>query len=180
MATPRADRLRWMVINGVVMALGLTLPIVFHAVGLGSRFLPMLLPILLNGFLSPLGWAILTGGATPLVSAFLTGMPPLYPPVAATMAVEGMVLAGVARLVYARNRRHAWPALVAAVASGRLTAVALSWAAARLFGLPPGLSAGASLLQSLPGVALQLAVVPLVLRTIAKRRGPLFEDAGER
>jgi hypothetical protein len=175
MATARSDRLRWMVINGVVMALGLTLPIVFHAVGLGSKFLPMLLPILLNGFLSPLGWAVLTGAATPLVSSLLTGMPPLYPPVAATMAVEGMVLAGVARLVYGQGRR-VWPALIAAVVCGRLTALALSFAVAQLLGLPPRLSAGASLVQSLPGVALQLAVVPLVLRTIRRRRGLLFEE----
>jgi hypothetical protein len=180
MTTVPSDRLRWMVINGVVMAMGLTLPIVFHAVGLGNKFLPMLLPILLNGFLSPLGWAVLTGGATPLISAVVTGMPPLYPPVAATMALEGMVLAGVARMMYGRSRKRLWLALVAAVVCGRLTSVALSWAAARLFGLPPGLSAGASLLQSLPGVALQLAVVPLVLRTISRRKGPLFEDAGER
>ena len=82
------------------MALGLTLPVVFHAVGLGSKFLPMLLPLLLNGFLSPLGWALFTGAVTPLTSALVTGMPPLYPPVAAVMSVECMVLAGVARLVY--------------------------------------------------------------------------------
>jgi hypothetical protein len=140
----------------------------------------MLLPILLNGFLSPLGWALLTGAATPLISAALTGMPPLYPPVAATMAVEGMVMAGVARLVYGRSRRRMWTALVASVICGRLTALALSWSVAKLLDLPARLSAGASLLQSLPGVALQLAVVPLVLGTIRKRKGLLFEDAGER
>jgi hypothetical protein len=176
MKDARPDRLRWMVVNGVVMALGLVLPIAFHAVGLGSKFLPMLLPLLLNGFVSPLGWALLTGGATPLVSALLTGMPPLYPPVAVTMMAEGMVMAGVARLGYGRGQRRLWPALVAAIVSGRLTALALSFAVARLFGLPPRLSAGASLIQSLPGVALQLAVVPLVLRTINRRRGLLFEE----
>ncbi len=56
MAPVHSGPLRWMVLNAVIMALGLTLPMVFHAVGLGSRFLPMLLPLLLNGFLSPLGW----------------------------------------------------------------------------------------------------------------------------
>jgi hypothetical protein len=178
MASRQSDRLRWMVVNAVMMALGLTLPMVFHAVGLGSKFLPMLLPLLLNGFLSPLRWAVFTGAATPLVSAVLTGMPPLYPPVAAVMAVEGVVLSAVAGLLYRAGGRRPWPALVAAVVCDRLTSVGLSWLLAKLLGLPPALSAGAALLQGLPGVALQLVVVPLVLGALSKRRGPLFEDAG--
>jgi len=46
-----------------------------------------------------------------------------------------------------------------------------------LFGLRPRLSAAASLVQGLPGVALQLAIVPLVLKILRARRGLLFEDA---
>jgi hypothetical protein len=177
MTTIRSERLRLMVVNGMIMALGLTLPVAFHAVGMGSKFLPMLLPLLLNGFLSPLGWAVLTGGATPLISSLLTGMPPLYPPVAAVMSLEGMVLAGVARALYVACRRRVWPALCAAILCGRLAGFTLSWILARQFGLPPVVSSVAALLQGLPGVALQLAVVPLVLAALSKRKGPLFEDA---
>ena len=177
MAGVHSNRLRWMVLNAVVMALGLTLPVVFHAVGLGSKFLPMLLPLLLNGFLSPLSWAVFTGAATPWVSALLTGMPPLYPPVAAVMSAEGAALAAVAGLVYRATGRRVWPALVAAILCGRLTSAGLSWTMANLFDLPARLSVAASMLQGLPGVALQLAVVPLVLKVLKTRRGPLFEDA---
>jgi len=180
MSQAHSGRLRWMVINSAVMALGLTLPIVFHAVGLGNKFLPMLLPLLLNGFLSPLRWAVFTGGATPLVSALLTGMPPLYPPVAAVMAVEGIVLGGVARLIYDASRRRVWPALFAAITCGRLVSASLTWSLATLLGLPVKLSVAASLLQGLPGIALQIAVVPLALRAVHTRRGLLFEDARER
>ncbi len=176
MAPVHSGPLRWMVLNAVIMALGLTLPMVFHAVGLGSRFLPMLLPLLLNGFLSPLGWAVFTGAATPWVSALLTGMPPLYPPVAAVMSVEGAVLGSVAGLVYRTSGRRVWPALVAAILAGRLTSAGLSWTLANLFDLPARLSVAASMLQALPGVALQLAVVPLVLKVLKTRKGPLFED----
>ncbi len=176
MSGMHSNRLRWMVVNAVIMALGLTLPVVFHAVGLGSKFLPMLLPLLLNGFLSPLGWALFTGAVTPLTSALVTGMPPLYPPVAAVMSVECMVLAGVARLVYGCARPRVWPALVAAVVCSRATSIGLSWLVAQLFGLPPRLSAAASLVQGLPGVALQFAVVPLVLKVLKTRRGLLIED----
>jgi len=51
-------KLRAMVISAIMAAMGLVLPIAFHAVGLGGKFLPMLLPLLLNGFLVPLPWAM--------------------------------------------------------------------------------------------------------------------------
>jgi hypothetical protein len=153
---------------------------VFHAVGLGSKFLPMLLPLLLNGFLSPVAWAAFTGAATPLVSALLTGMPPLYPPVAVVMSVEGIVMSVVAGTLYRACGRRVWPALVAAILCDRLTSVSLSWVLARLLGLPERLSAGAALVQGLPGVALMVVVVPLVLGALSRRRGLLFGDGGQR
>ena len=93
-------RLRAMVISASMAAMGLVLPIAFHAVGLGSKFLPMLLPLLLNGFLVPLPWAIATGALVPLLSAVTTGMPPLFPPVAFSMSLECAVLSGTAAAIY--------------------------------------------------------------------------------
>ncbi len=172
----QSNRLRWMVVNAAIMALGLVLPMAFHAVGLGSKFLPLLLPLLLNGFLSPFAWAVGTGAATPLVSALATGMPPLYPPVAFVMMVEGAVLGGVARVAYRATSKRVWPALLAAILCGRLTSAALSWFMAQALDLPARLSVAASMAQGLPGVALQIAVIPLVLRALRARKGRLFED----
>jgi hypothetical protein len=168
-----------MIVSAAMGALALTLPLAFHAVGLGSKFLPMLLPLLLNGFLSPLPWALLTGAAMPLVSALLTGMPPLYPPVALIVCSEGAVLAGVAAAIYSLTRPRVWPALIAAVVAGRATAFGLSWVIALKFGLPAAMASGAMLLQGLPGVVLQLAAVPIVLRALSKRKGLLFVDKPE-
>lgn len=172
-----AGRLRAVVISAAMAALALVLPVVFHAVGLGSKFLPLLLPLLLNGFLVPWRWAAATGAVVPLISALATGMPPLYPPVAAVLSVEGAVLGGMAAALYRPRRRGGpWPALIAAVATGRMATFLLTWAMARSFGLPPAASAAAAVIQGLPGVALQLAVVPLALRGLARRGGILFSD----
>ena len=162
-----------MVVCAMMAALGLTLPVAFHAVGLGSQFLPMLLPLLLCGFLAPFRFAAATGFAVPWISALATGMPPLYPPVAAVVAVEGAVLAGVASLLY-RPGRSVWVALIPAVVAGRLTTFLATWALAGTFHLPAGLSAAAQTLQGVPGVALQLVVVPVLVKVLADRRGPLF------
>lgn len=174
MRREKPDRLRLLVLNAAMMALALTLPVAFHAVGLGSKFLPMLLPLLLNGFLSPWRWAIVTGAAAPLASSLLTGMPPLYPPVVLIMSAEGMVLGGVAAALYRVCGRRLWPALLAAVVCGRATTLVLTWALARSFELPPGATSAAVLLQGLPGVVLQLAVVPVALRALSKRDSLLF------
>ncbi len=50
---------------------------------------------------------------------------------------------------------------------------------AEWLGLPARLSVAASMIQGLPGVALQFAVVPLVLKVLKTRKGPLFADARE-
>lgn len=170
----RRDTLRLLVLNALVMALALTLPPAFHAVGLGSRFLPLLLPLLVNGFLSPVRWAALTGALAPVASALVTGMPPLYPPLALALSAEGMVLGLVAAALYRVCGRRIWPALVAAVVCGRGVAVLLSWWMAPAFGLPAALAGTALLVQGLPGVALQLAVTPLVVRAAGARRSLLW------
>jgi hypothetical protein len=175
MAAAGEDRLRAIVISASMAALGLVLPVAFHAVGLGSEFLPMLLPLLLNGFLVPLRWAALTGLAVPLLSAAVTGMPPLYPPVAVVLSAEAAAMGTVAATVYGRRRRL-WLALLAAIAAGRMTAVLLTWVLARVFLLPARTASLAILIQGLPGVALQVAVVPLVVRSLSKRGGVLFSD----
>jgi hypothetical protein len=95
------DRLfqaRDMVLGGLFGALGIVVPMLFHAVGLGKVFLPMYLPILALGLMVSWEVALIVGCATPLLSAVLTGMPPLAPPIAALMATELACLAAVASL----------------------------------------------------------------------------------
>lgn len=174
-------RLRALIVSAMMAALAITLPIGFHAAGLGSTFSPLLLPLLLNGFLAPAGWAVLTGAVAPLLSGAMTGMPPFYPPIAFIMSAEGMVLAGVAAALYRRTRPRVWVPLVCAVVLGRLTNLALTWQLAGMVGLPKTFSAVASLVHSLPGTALQCTVVPAVVRALNARRSLLLggEEDGQ-
>lgn len=160
-----------MVISAALGALALVLPAVFHMVGLGSRFLPMLLPLLLNCFLSSWPWALGTGIAVPWISALATGMPPVYPPVAAVMSLEAAAMATAAALL---RRLPVFWAVSLTILCGRLVAFGASWALARSFGLPPAFASAAMLVQGLPGVALQATLVPLLLRKFDRREGYLF------
>ena len=172
----RRVNLRALVVSAMMAALALMLPMAFHVVGLGSSFLPLLLPLLLNGFLVPMRWAVLTGAAAPLASGVLTGMPPFYPPIAFVMSAEGAVLAGVAAGLFRVMKPRIWLPLMAAVLLGRCTMLLLTWQLAGAFGLPEAFSALASLVHGLPGVALQCTVVPLVLRLLFERHSLLLAD----
>lgn len=154
-------------------AVALVLPVAFHLAGFGSKFLPMFLPLLLNGFLVPLPWAVLTGAVVPFISSLTTGMPPLYPPVAAEMALEGAVLGGVAAAIYQSRPNRLWPTLICALVAGRCTGFAAAWGLARVFGLPATFASVAMLIQGLPGVVLQLVVVPLAVRQFQRSRSML-------
>jgi len=175
MKNPHDNALRSMIISAVMAALALVLPVAFHAVGLGHYFLPMLLPLLLNGFLSSLPWAVLAGALVPWISALLTGMPPIYPPVALIMSLEAIVLSGTASLLFRLLKRRIWPALLAAITADRAVSFLLTWAMASRFGISPRIAAFGTFVEALPGVALQIAVVPLVIRALRQRRS-LFLD----
>lgn len=175
----KTHTLRGMVLSASMAALGLILPIAFHAAGLGSKFMPMVLVLMLNGFISPLPWAMLTGAIVPLASSVLTGMPSLYPPFCLIMSVEMAVVAGLAAGIYRLTKRRIWPALITAIVFDRVISITLTYALAGKFGLPPRFLTLASFAQGLPGIALQLTVIPLVVRTLSTRRGILFRHDHE-
>ncbi len=168
--------LRSMIVSAMMVALAVVLPMAFHTVGLGSKFLPMFLPLLLNGFLSSWPWATLAAVIAPWISAVLTGMPPIYPPVALVMSCEGAVLAGVASVLYRAFHSRVWPALLCAIILSRATSFLLTWLFASKFRLPGGLAAGAMILEGLPGVVLQVVLIPIVLKSLHQRKGLLLND----
>jgi hypothetical protein len=100
-------------------------------------------------------------------------MPPLYPPVAAIMSVEGFVLASAAA---ATRRLPLAVSVPVAVAAGRAAAFAGAWLAAAWLDLPPGFASIAMLVQGLPGVVLQLLVTPLAVAALRRRGGLLLDE----
>jgi hypothetical protein len=165
----RLFQARDMALGGLFGALGIVVPMLFHAVGMGKVFLPMYLPILALGLMASWEVALVVGGATPLLSAVLTGMPPLAPPIAALMACELACLAAVAGLAR-RAGLGVWPAAVIAIVAARIVGTAALITFGRLIGLQQTVweYAVVSLLLSWPGVLLQLTVVPAAVYAIER------------
>ena len=157
---------RQMALTAVFCAFGILFPLLFHFVGLGSIFLPMFLPLLIVGFLVDLPLAVAVGAMTPLLSSIATGMPPLSPPIAPLMAIEGAVLAGTASVLYRRFHLNIWITMIAAIAGERFVLFIAAFFFAPVLGIPGEVLSLVSVVKGFPGVILLLIVTPVVVRRL--------------
>jgi len=160
---------RQIVTAGVLIALGLILPLAFHTFGMGGPiFLPMHIPVLLGGFLlSPL-FALVVGVITPFLSSILTSMPPLFPG-AIQMMFELGTYGLVISYLYRRYLLALWPTLVLGMLLGRLVAgftsfLLLTQFLGKAFSLQVFL-AGA-FITALPGILIQLVMIPIMVKLL--------------
>lgn len=156
------------VLSGLFVAIGLILPyLTGHAAALpGTVLLPMHLPILLCGLLCGPQAGLLVGIATPILSTLLTGMPAPYPmlPILLLQLPAMGFLAGL----FAR-RLPLYPALLLAMAGG-WAAYGLGFSGLFLLagGAPRALSLTAALYSGIPGMALQLVLVPAIVKLLQR------------
>jgi hypothetical protein len=146
---------------GLFGAAAIALPAIFHLVQLGHLFMPMYLPLMALPFFVRWGMAGLTALVVPMLSAVITGMPPVMPPVAPIMALELCFMAAILSLM-----RRRWPSaspvflLAPVLVAGRFLNAGLMYAASTLLDLPAGFTAGISFIAGWPGLILMLAVIP--------------------
>lgn len=117
------------VIAAVCAALGVVLPMAFHALpGAGNVWLPMHIPVMTCGLVAGPVAGAATGVLAPVLSSLLTGMPaaPILPTMTCELVAYGLVSGMLARLV--RTGRLAvdlYVSLVGAMIVGRLVGGAL-------------------------------------------------------
>ncbi len=161
---------RQLTLSSLFIALGILIPIIFHAVGLGSVFLPMLFPVAISAFFLSPPYAIAAGAVTPLLSALFTGMPTFSPPIAHAMAFECAALAGVCGWLYQKKVLSPFLSLAAGIVASR--AVLLFWVLllVPLLGLPTKVFSLVYVGKGLPGVILIMILVPLLVTHLKGKR----------
>lgn len=180
MANPKNQRLtpRELAYSGLLGAAALLLPGIFHLLRLGHVFMPMYLPLVALGFFVGPKSAATTAFIVPLLSAALTGMPPLYPPIAPTMSIE---LSLMAAAIACMRRRwpsvNEWVVLGAVLACGRIVNFTVLYLCAKAMQLPAGFVAGLSMLSGWPGIVLMMLVVPGLVRSqrVLGHKSPVTE-----
>ncbi len=163
--------------GAIFIVLALVFPMLFHLVHLGSTFLPMFFPIALAGFLIAPPVAALVGFLAPLLSAFLTGMPPLYPPIAPLMAAEGFVLAATISMTRRKMGWGIYPSLITGILLQRLVMAVGVFLIAPLFRLPGEVFTAGMLISGIPGIILQLVAIPAIVLALEPRMKRLEDIA---
>ena len=165
------------VVAAVCAALGIVLPMAFHALpGAGNVWLPMHIPVLICGLVAGPASGVAAGILAPVLSSLLTGMPaaPILPSMTCELVVYGFVTGVLsARVRTGHLAADLYVSLVAAmlcgrVAGGVLQALIFSAGSYSLAAWVTG-----SFVTGLPGIVLQLAVVVPVV--VALERAGLVE-----
>jgi hypothetical protein len=185
--------------TALLLALGVVLPVVFHAIPLGGRvFLPMHIPVFIAGLVMGPIPGLLVGAGSPVVSALVTGRPPVFymVPMVFELATYGVV-AGLLRpriaSLLTRGAGVASPAPLrpsVGIAASRSAAVVMALAGAMVAGravwlavvvwLAPllgisartGAAAAAAIGAGWIGMAIHLALIPAIVRAIERPRDP--------
>ena len=164
-----------LVLSGLFLALALVLPFFTGQIPqIGGMLCPMHLPVILCGFVCGGGWGAAVGFVAPLLRYLLFQMPPIYP-TGLAMAFEMAVYGFVCGWLYLRLSGHKsriYPALISAMVLGRVV-----WGLVRL--ILAGLSAqsftmaafiSGALLTAIPGILLQLVLVPLLVTALERAK----------
>lgn len=161
-----------LVFTAVCAALCLVLPMAFHSIpNAGSIFLPMHIPVLLCGLICGWPFGLVCGLLGPFISSF-TGMPP------AAMLPSMMVECGTYGLVsglmmkYVRTRHPLADLYISMGTAMVLGRVVSGFAKALVFtpGTAPFAWVTTSLLTGIPGIVIQLVVMPAVVFALTRAK----------
>ncbi len=176
--------------TALLLALGVVLPVVFHAMPFGGRiFLPMHIPVLLAGLILGPVSGLIVGVGSPIMSGFITGRPTVFymVPMVFELGTYGL-LTGLLRPWFARVMQPPGRtgigyaptllALIAAMVIGRAVWLLVVVWLAPLLGINArtvALALGA-LGAGWIGMAIHIAGLPTLVRAIERtriwRRGP--------
>ena len=171
------NRTRRLTYTATLTALGVIIPSIFHAAGVpGQIFLPMHIPVILCGMICGPFFGAVSSVITVLLSSAVTGMPPLYP-TGLLMIFELVgyaVVSGI--LMHIIKIRpilfKLYIVLISAMILGR-----------GIYGLAAFIVLGivgngyafktfvtAMFVTSLPGIIIQLAIIPSLILILKKAR----------
>ncbi len=163
-------------LTAMFLAIGLVLPFLTGQIQqIGNMLLPMHIPVFLCALICGWRYGVPMAFVLPIMRSMLFGMPPIYP-TAISMAFELATYALVAGFLYEKSRwqctRALYRSMLAAMMAGRIV-----WGIAQIILL--GLKGSAftfeaflagAFLNAIPGILLQLMLVPAVMVALNKTK----------
>ena len=171
------NKTRSLTFAGMMIAVGIILPFaVSHGFGVpGTVLLPMHIPVFLIGLLCGPLYGASCGILIPALNTLLTGMPaafPMLPIMGAELFTSGL-LSGILfyRTPLNRFRFGVYPALAGSMLCGRVAYGLMFWALNSAFGQLKALSVWGAVTTGLPGIVVQLLLVPAIVSAVRYQDG---------
>lgn len=166
------NQIRKIVLAGLMIALGIILPFATGQIPqIGSMLLPMHIPVLLCGFICGWKYGLAVGFIVPLLRSMMFSMPPMMTAIAMAFELAAYgVITGLLYKVLPGKKVKVYISLIVAMIVGRIV-----WGLVSLviYGLTNAVFTwqifiGGALLNAIPGIILQLIVVPALVLVIEK------------
>lgn len=157
------------------LALAMVLPLLTGQIQqIGNMLCPMHIPVLLCGMLCGWHWGLLIGFAAPFLRFLIFSMPPLFP-IGTAMAFELAAYGALAGILYKalpKKAGYTYLSLIGAMLGGRIVWGAARLTLAGLSGSDFPLSAfiSGAITTALPGIALQIVLIPLAVLALRRAR----------
>lgn len=170
----KKDYVRRLVTTGVCIALALVLPLITGQIReIGRMLCPMHIPVIICGFVCGPVWAGAAGFIAPLLRFLIFGKP-LLMPTGIAMAFELMtygVICGLLSAKLPQKLAYTYVSLVTAMICGRLVSgfVQLALVGFDITKYPFSTFIAAVLTSSVPGIVLQLVLIPPVVTMVRKQ-----------
>ena len=159
--------------TAVCAALCLVLPMAFHSIpNAGTVFLPMHIPVLLCGLICGWPFGLVCGIIGPFLSSIITGMPPaaMLPSMMVECAAYGCVTGLMMKLV--RTGKLLPDLSISMIPAMVLGRVVSGLAKSLIFapGTAPFAWVTTSLVAGIPGICIQLILMPMVIFALTRAR----------
>lgn len=148
--------------------LGIAIPRIFHILvgsSAGVTFLPMHLMVLISAIVFGMTSSCIVAGSSVIFSYLLTGMPALarMPYMLIELIIYGILLG------LFNKKFNSYISLIATMILGRILYAGVLFASVNLLGLNGyGISVMQSIKSGIPGIILQLALVPVLAMIVKK------------
>lgn len=172
------NRTKKMILAALFLALGMVLPFFTGQIpAIGSRLLPMHIPVLLCGFVCGWQYGLTVGLIVPIFRSLIFGMPRMMP-TAVAMSFELATYGAVAGFLYTRfsemyvglskTKQFIYISLLVAMIAGRLVwglvSIPLYGIAGQ--GFSSAIFVANGFVNAIPGIILQIIVIPVIIMAL--------------
>lgn len=170
----KSSRTYYMIATALCIALGVVLPAAGHLLPNGGFILlPMHIPVLLCGLLFGWQYGLVCGAVTPILAYLITGMPStaMLPSMIWELAAYGLVTGLMSRVYRPTNvAKGLYVQLIVGMICGRVVYGLVNAFIFQVGAYSWELFVSASFITGIPGIIIQLVVIPPLVILLRKSR----------